>query len=108
MSTVHRNFESFQFARHCVLLELTLLEVYLNVNVDAYRLEESFCRPTHFLSGLDGTPSWPVGTCVLAGTSGHSLDFGYTLPEDSRWWDGRRTQISDDITAETGSRTFAV
>lgn len=37
-----------------------------------------------------------------------ALAFGYTLPQNARWWNGLNTPVEPDLIEETGSRTFAV
>jgi ribosomal protein S18 acetylase RimI-like enzyme len=47
-------------------------------------------------------------TTARVGDEYVGFGYGYLLPADTRWWKGLAEPVSDEVTRETGHRTFAV
>lgn len=96
--------------RHAAELRPLLLEVYAEVYEQAAE-NDPFATVERFAQGLDGWAARPGWSCVVGyGSDGRAVGYAYgaPLPEDARWWGGLITEVPADVTAETGSRTYAL
>jgi GNAT superfamily N-acetyltransferase len=86
-----------------------LLEVYAEV-YDKAAQSDPFASVDRFAAGLDGWSSRPGWSCVVGYDQGQAVGYAYgaPLPEGARWWGGLLTVVTDDVVAETGTRTYAL
>ncbi|MFI6143775.1 GNAT family N-acetyltransferase [Streptomyces griseus] len=96
-------------ATHAPALRPLLLDVHAEVYADVARTDP-FTSPDRFAEGLDhwtGRPGW---TCAIGYDGDQPVGYAYgaPLPPRSRWWDGLLTDVPADVTAETGTRTYAL
>ncbi|WP_178798135.1 hypothetical protein [Streptomyces sp. MNU77] len=80
-----------------------LLDVYTEIYADA-------ASPSRFAEGLDHWTARPGWSCVIGYDNDQPVGYAYRapLPPGSRWWGGLLTQVPADVTAETGTRTYAL
>ncbi|MFM9449127.1 GNAT family N-acetyltransferase [Streptomyces acidiscabies] len=71
--------------------------------------QRAFDSAERFAQGLDGWSSRPGWSCVVGHDGDQAVGFAYgaPLPPDARWWGGLLTDVPPDLTAETGTRTYA-
>lgn len=76
----------------------------------AARLSEEFHSVPRFDERLGWNTEVPGFAAVVGYAAGDPVGFAYgcTLQPGTRWWQGLRTRLPADATAESGRRTFAL
>ncbi|MFH8692829.1 GNAT family N-acetyltransferase [Streptomyces anulatus] len=92
-----------------LVLRPLLLDVYTEVYADAARTDP-FASPDRFAEGLDHWSARPGWSCVIGYDGDQPVGYAYgaPLPPGSRWWGGLLTDVPANVTAETGTRTYAL
>lgn len=85
-----------------------IVPIYAASHADV--IDDPFYSVQRFLDRLDGYAQRDGFEMVAAhmATEPVGLAFGYTLPPTTRWWEGLVGEPPDDLTRETGHRTFAL
>jgi len=87
-----------------------LCEIYREAYVGTDREHDPFYSAERFLERFAGYTRGPGFELVIAwaGAEVTGYAFGYALPQGSRWWAGLVDPVPEELTRETGARTFAV
>ncbi|MFJ5050485.1 GNAT family N-acetyltransferase [Streptomyces sp. NPDC088719] len=85
------------------------LGVYTEVYATAARTDP-FASPDRFAEGLDHWTARPGWSCGIGNDGDQPVGYAYgaPLPPGSRWWGGLLIQVPADVTAETGTRSYAL
>lgn len=84
-----------------------LVDVYLEVYADS---DDEFFGEERYRRQLESHLAAPGFALVVAYDADDIAGYvyGFSLPENARWWTGMLTETPADLLRETGSRTFAL
>jgi GNAT superfamily N-acetyltransferase len=87
----------------------TLLDVYAEVYAREIQADPFFSME-RFDARLAGHTSVPGWGCTIGEVAGEVVGYayGYPLRAGKSWWRGLRTPVADELTEETGHRTFGL
>lgn len=84
-----------------------LVEVYLEIYADRHGEFYGEDRYRRQLASHREAPGFALVIAYDAGAIAGYV-YGFSLPENARWWSGMLTETPADLLRETGSRTFAI
>lgn len=104
---------SLKFSHHDAsttdsILNTVIGRVYEASHADV--IADPFYSTERFIERVRGYIQAPGFALVAAyaDSTAIGLAFGYVLPANARWWNGLTTPAPEDLTDETGHRTFAL
>jgi GNAT superfamily N-acetyltransferase len=98
---------------YCVASDLSVhRDELLAVYMDAYsdKLDSTFFTPDRYWERVEAYAARDGYALVLGRIDTQLVGYamGFTLPAGSTWWSGLTTPVDPALTAEDGSRTFAI
>lgn len=102
-----------KFSHHNALTTGDILETVIGPVYEASHADviaDPFYSTERFIDRVRGYIKAPSFALVAAHSDDTAIGlvFGYTLPENPRWWQGLTTPVPEGFTDETGHRTFAL